>query len=158
MLSAYLWLPIVGAVLVALLPRQREHEARWIALMFAAMAFAIALVAFVRFDLHTPGYQFVERFEWIRAGSAGFSVQYVVGIDGLSAPLIVLNGGIGRAAQLFDTYVVDGVVNGVGRGVRIGGDVMRRAETGQLQAYTALFLAGLLVAAGAVLVLSGSVL
>lgn len=105
MLSAFLLLPIVGAVLIALLPREREQEARWVALAFAVLAFAIALVAFVRFDLHTPGYQFVERFAWIRAGSAGFAVQYVVGIDGLSAPLIVLNGLLSTAAVLISFNV-----------------------------------------------------
>ena len=62
----------------------------------------------------------------------------------------VLNGAIGRLLELFDTYVVDAIVNGVGRGTRLAGDALRRAEAGQLQAYTSLFLFGVIVAVGAI--------
>jgi NADH-quinone oxidoreductase subunit L len=70
----------------------------------------------------------------------------------------VLYGGVGRALELFDAYVVDGVVNGVGRAARLGGDAARRVTFGQQQAYSSLLLAGTVVAAAAILVLSGNVL
>ena len=70
----------------------------------------------------------------------------------------ILNGVVGRLAQAFDTYVVDGVVNGVGRGVNDAGDRLRRTEAGQLQAYTSVFVLGLLVATVTIFVLSGDVL
>ena len=69
-----------------------------------------------------------------------------------------LDAGIGRLLRLFDEYVVDGTVNGVGRGTRLAGDALRRVEAGQLQAYTSLLLLGAIVAAGAIFVLSGNVL
>ena len=70
----------------------------------------------------------------------------------------VLDAGVGRALSLFDEYVVDGAVNGVGRGTRLAGDALRRVETGQLQAYSSLLLLGVIVAAGAIFVISGNVL
>ena len=70
----------------------------------------------------------------------------------------VLLRGIGRGLELLDTYVVDGIVNGVGRATRLGGDVARRAHAGQLQAYTSLLVAGVVVAVAAIFVLSGDVL
>lgn len=100
MLSTFLFLPAVGALVVLLLPREREAQARWVALGAAAAAFAVSIAIFVRFDPDAAGYQMVEQFEWIRAGSAGFSVQYVVGVDGLSAPLVLLNGLLTVAAVL----------------------------------------------------------
>ena len=70
----------------------------------------------------------------------------------------VLNGAIGRALELFDTYVVDATVDGVGRATRLAGDGLRRAEAGQLQAYTSLFFVGVVLAVGALFVISGNVL
>jgi len=70
----------------------------------------------------------------------------------------LLHGGIARASEAVDKYVVDGVVNGIGSVTRIAGDVLRRSETGQLQAYTSVYIVGTVVTAGAVLVLAGGLL
>ena len=70
----------------------------------------------------------------------------------------VLYRGIGRAAAAFDKYVVDGAVNGVATVTRIAGDVFRRSETGQLQAYTSAYIVGVVFAAGALFVLAGGLL
>jgi hypothetical protein len=53
---------------------------------------------------------------------------------------------------------VDALVNGVARATRLAGDALRRAEAGQLQAYTSLFFIGVVLAVGAIFVLSGDVL
>ena len=66
--------------------------------------------------------------------------------------------GICRLAQLFDTYVVDMAVNTVGTATRMSGDMLRRVETGQVQAYTSLFFMGVIVIVGALFVLTGNVL
>ncbi len=92
MLTLFLLLPLAGALLAIALPAQREGEAKIIALCFSALNLAIAVVMYIVFDRGVEGYQFVDRFEWITGADAGFSVQYVVGVDGLSAPLIVLLG------------------------------------------------------------------
>ncbi len=70
----------------------------------------------------------------------------------------VLYNGIGRASAAFDTYVVDGIVNGVGFATRLVGLGLGKAMTGQLQAYTSLYVLGVVVAAGAIFVLSGGAL
>ncbi len=100
MLTVFLLLPVVGAAMIAFLPRAREHEAKWIALAASGLAFALSIVVFVRFDADQAGYQMVDRFEWIRAGDAGFSVQYVLGVDGLSAPMVLLTGLLSLASVL----------------------------------------------------------
>ncbi|MCK9494260.1 MAG: NADH-quinone oxidoreductase subunit L [Dehalococcoidia bacterium] len=70
----------------------------------------------------------------------------------------VLYNGIGRASAAFDKYVVDGAVNGVARVTKIAGDVFRRTETGQLQAYTSVYVVGVVFAAGALFVFAGGLL
>ncbi len=69
-----------------------------------------------------------------------------------------LYNGVARGAALFDKYVVDMAVNMAGLATKIAGDVLRRSETGQLQAYTSVYVLGVVGAAGALLVLAGGLL
>ncbi|GMU39151.1 MAG: NADH:ubiquinone oxidoreductase subunit M [Chloroflexota bacterium] len=98
MLTAFLLIPLGGAVMSAFLPKDRERDARWIALAFSLLAFAVSVVMFARFDRSAEGYQFVDSFDWIAAGD--FTVQYIVGVDGLSAPLVLLLGLLSVVAVL----------------------------------------------------------
>ena len=100
MLTTFMLLPAVGALMVMTLPRARARDARHVALVFSLLSFAISIVVFIQVrevilgmpDGESAGYQLVDRFEWIGAGDAGFSIQYALGVDGLSSPLIVLLG------------------------------------------------------------------
>ncbi|MSQ30683.1 MAG: NADH-quinone oxidoreductase subunit M [Dehalococcoidia bacterium] len=92
MLTLFLLLPAAGALLALFLPKHRDQDAKWIALLFAGAAFAVSIAVFALFDAAHEGYQFVDRFQWIAAETAGFSIMYAVGVDGLSAPLVLLLG------------------------------------------------------------------
>lgn len=87
-LSLILFLPAVAGVVALLLPQAQEHQAKWVALIGSAAAFAISLVLFFQFDTGASGYQFVEQHQWVSVGS--FDLQYYIGVDGLSLPLVVL--------------------------------------------------------------------
>ncbi len=100
MLSVFVFLPAVGALLIATLPRHRRADARWIALFFSTITFIVGIVIFARLDHAAEGYQLVDQFEWIRGSDTGFAVQYVLGVDGLSAPLVLLTGLLGLASVL----------------------------------------------------------
>ncbi len=100
MLSVFLLLPLVGALTLLTLPREREGDARWVALFYSALTFILSIAIFIRFDPDNPGYQFVDRFEWIQGADTGFTVQYALGVDGLSAPLVLLTGLLSLAAVL----------------------------------------------------------
>ena len=100
MLSVFVLLPAVGALIIATLPRARTGDARWIALFFSTITFVLGIVIFARLDHAAEGYQLVDRFDWIRAGDTGFAVQYVLGVDGLSAPLVLLTGLLGLVSVL----------------------------------------------------------
>ena len=58
----------------------------------------------------------------------------------------ILQNGINYVIELFDTYVVDGTVNGVGGLSMAVGKGLRKIETGQLQLY------GLAIAAGVIII------
>jgi NADH-quinone oxidoreductase subunit L len=58
--------------------------------------------------------------------------------------------GLALVMALFDSYVIDGVVNGVARVTRQLGDGVRRVQTGDLQAYGAVFVGGVIVILGVI--------
>src|SRR5437899_4647649 len=86
MLSATIFIPLLGAVAIALLPRDNPGLIRRAAALFTAIALVVSLVVWVRYDPAAVGIQFAERFRWIPA----INSQYFVGVDGLSLPLVVL--------------------------------------------------------------------
>ena len=100
MLTLFLLLPLAGALMALFLPKERGADAKWIALLFTGAAFAVSIVVFAVFDANVEGYQMVDRFEWIEADTAGFSIQYAVGVDGLSVPLVLLLGLLSVVAVL----------------------------------------------------------
>ncbi len=83
MLSAIVWLPILGALLIGVLPR----FGRSIALIVSGISLILTLAIAGSFDYANRGFQFVENFTWIEP----LGLDYHLAIDGLSLPLIILN-------------------------------------------------------------------
>src|SRR5512147_2496386 len=87
-LSVITFTPIVAGVLILLLPAQRKNEARAIALAAATFALLLSFWVYFNYDQATAGYQFVEKYNWLPA--LGISLHF--GVDGISAPLVLLTG------------------------------------------------------------------
>ncbi len=85
-LSLTIWLPIIGGVLVLASGDKVVNASRWTALVVAVLTFLVSLLLWSGFDVTVADMQFVERSPWIEL----FSVEYYLGIDGISMPLIVL--------------------------------------------------------------------
>lgn len=85
-LSAVLWTPAIGALILAFVPRARHTAHRWIAFASSMVALGFAVGIWVVFETGEAGMQFVEKAEWIRA----FGASYALGIDGISLFLVVL--------------------------------------------------------------------
>jgi len=79
-------LPLVGAAVVAGLPRGADRLAKLTALAFALAALALTVVLALRFDPAGPAVQFVEQRRWIPA----FGVSYALGLDGIALVLVAL--------------------------------------------------------------------
>jgi NADH-quinone oxidoreductase subunit M len=84
-LSVIIFLPIVGACVVALLPR-RDEWLRWTALLFSLATVIAANSVLARFPAGEAGFVFVERVPWIPA----LGIEYHVGVDGISVLLVLL--------------------------------------------------------------------
>jgi len=85
-LSLTIWLPIVGGLLVLASGDKAANATRWTALTFAILTFIVSLPLYSGFDSTTVGMQFVERATWIEL----FKIEYYLGVDGISMPLIIL--------------------------------------------------------------------
>ncbi len=82
MLSFLVWLPVVGALVVAFAPRSLSKT---LGLGIALATLVVAVVAAVQYDVD-GGRQFVEEVEWIEA----FGVHYALGLDGLGLLMVLL--------------------------------------------------------------------
>ncbi|MGF1612523.1 MAG: NADH-quinone oxidoreductase subunit M [Gammaproteobacteria bacterium] len=86
-LSAVIWTPILGGLWV--LWGSAGHNApvaRIIALVVAIVTFLLSVPLYVGFDVTTHAMQFTEFLPWIKT----FNINYHLGVDGISMPLVLL--------------------------------------------------------------------
>ncbi len=82
-LSLIIWLTILGGLLTLFVGDQR---CRMTALVISIIAFVLSLGLYMGFDNSTAAMQFVENVAWLPS----FGINYSLGVDGISAPLIIL--------------------------------------------------------------------
>lgn len=87
LLSVLIWLPIAGGLLILAVGDRSSRPDRWLALLISVAVFALSLSLYTDFDFSTPVMQFVEKAPWIPQ----FNIQYYLGVDGISTPLILLS-------------------------------------------------------------------
>ena len=85
LLSLLIWLPIAGGLLV-LGTGANASLSRWVSVAVSLVAFFLSLPLCTQFDGATSAMQFVELVPWITT----YNVNYHLGVDGISAPLILL--------------------------------------------------------------------
>jgi len=78
--------PVIGGLLLFLLPAERKRLLRISALVISLLPLLATFCLLSRFDRSISGLQFVERFTWISA----INVDYFLGVDGLSMMMIFL--------------------------------------------------------------------
>jgi len=86
-LSITILVPVFGALLIALLPREGK-AVQWCALLVSLLTFALTLQLPFHYDYNAHTFQFVEDYPWIQSPN----IRYHVGIDGISLWLVVLTG------------------------------------------------------------------
>lgn len=99
LISILLALLLIGAVVVALLPREEEEQARHVGLFFSLITFFVSLGILVGFDATQAGMQFEENIAWVPS----LGISYHVGIDGISLWLVLLTTFLSPVV-IFSTY------------------------------------------------------
>ena len=124
LLSLSIWIPILGGIAVLATGSDRNAAwARWLAINVAAFGFAVTIPLYLGFNLTTSAMQFQEKYSWIER----FSVNYHLGVDGISMLFILLNSFITvlviiagwtviekKVAQYMASFLImSGMLNGV---------------------------------------------
>lgn len=87
LLSLVIWTPIFGGMLVLATGGDKNAvEAKVLTLVIALATFLISLALYTEFDTQVATMQFVENLSWIER----FKINYHLGVDGISMPLIIL--------------------------------------------------------------------
>jgi len=87
-LSVITFTPMAAALIILTLPAQRKNEARAVALAAATFALILSFWMYFSYNQAAAGYQFVEKYNWLPA----LGVSLHLGVDGISAPLVLLTG------------------------------------------------------------------
>ncbi|MDA9979893.1 NADH-quinone oxidoreductase subunit M [Yoonia sp.] len=87
-LSLTTFLPLLGAVILALFLRgddeDAQRNAKWVALVTTAVTFLTSLFILGNFDASDTGFQMVEQRDWL------LGLQYKMGVDGISILFVML--------------------------------------------------------------------
>jgi NADH-quinone oxidoreductase subunit M len=142
LLSWIVFIPLIGAVLVLFMPR--KELAKGTAVAASAITLLLSLLLFQTFgtgDMATrfgtnyaQGFHHVERAPWI-VTSGGFRIEYYVGVDGLSFPLVILTTVISFLACLASWNIEHWKVNS---GIRGYFALFLLLETGMLGIFVSL--------------------
>lgn len=99
-LSLIIFLPLLGALIILLTPRKFQNYYKHIALVFTLGQLALGGWLYLNFDQTLPGinklssFQWLEKLQWIRLDLAGLGqleIDYLIGLDGLSMPMVLLS-------------------------------------------------------------------
>ncbi|MEN9215268.1 MAG: photosynthetic/respiratory NAD(P)H-quinone oxidoreductase subunit D1 [Gloeomargarita sp. DG02_4_bins_56] len=96
-LTTIILFPVVAALAMPFLPDKDGRTVRWYALVVGLIDFALISYSFWQgYDLSSPELQLVERYPWLPQ----IGLNWSVGVDGLSMPLVLLTGFITTLAIL----------------------------------------------------------
>ncbi|MCI5075789.1 NADH-quinone oxidoreductase subunit M [Oricola sp.] len=87
-LSLVTFLPLVGVLIILFINDDSDlarRNIRMVALLTTAFTFLISLLIWIGFDTADPGFQFVEKVDWLDSG-----ISYHMGVDGISMLFVIL--------------------------------------------------------------------
>ena len=85
-LSLLVWSPILGGLVILCVGDRMRDSVKLFTLLVSLFALLLSILLYLRFDTTTTLMQFVEYSEWIST----FNINYHLGVDGISVPLIML--------------------------------------------------------------------
>ena len=96
-LTAIIFLPLLAALAIPLIPDKEGKTVRWYALIVGIADFIIMVCAFWNnYDVTNAQFQLAENYSWIPQ----LGISWSVSVDGISAPLVLLAGFVTTLAML----------------------------------------------------------
>ncbi len=102
-LSVTLFTPLVGALLILVIPREDERTIRRLGTAFAFITLILTVIIWANVVQLESGMHLQENSPWIET----FNIRYHLGVDGLSAPMIFLTALLTTLVTFYSSYTVD---------------------------------------------------
>jgi len=101
-LTLITFIPLLGAVLILFVPSDEERTIKQIAILTSAIVLMLGTALWIGYDRQTGGLQFEEFAAWIPA----IDVNYHMGVDGVSVPLVFLATLLTPLSLLYSAYTI----------------------------------------------------
>jgi NADH-quinone oxidoreductase subunit M len=100
-LSVIMFVPLLGSLIVLLMPKDKERLIKQFAIAVTFIPLALSILLWINLQ-KGGGIQFEEVFAWIPA----INVNYHVGVDGLSVPLIFLTALLTTLSLFYSSFTI----------------------------------------------------
>ena len=120
-LSWITFLPIIGMIIVLLIPKEARSAMKWTAVGITFLQVVFAVLIYLNFNYNLSGIntqegmQFVEKAKWIDIqGVSWFGrlrIEYFLGVDGISVPMVILTALISLIA-VFASWKIEKALKG----------------------------------------------
>jgi len=101
-LTLITFIPLLGTLLVVLMPGQREREIKWLSILISLIPLALSIIVWAGYSGEQGGIQFLEEASWIPA----LNVFYRLGVDGISLPLVFLTTLLTTLSLFYSAYTI----------------------------------------------------
>jgi NADH-quinone oxidoreductase subunit M len=101
-LTLITFIPLVGAIIVALIPGNREREIKWFSVLISLIPLVLSIIVWVLYSATGGGMQFVEEAAWIPTLNA----YYRLGVDGISLPFVFLTALLTTLSLFYSAYTI----------------------------------------------------
>jgi NADH-quinone oxidoreductase subunit M len=101
-LTLITFIPLVGAIIVALIPGNREREIKWFSVLISLIPLVLSIIVWVLYSATGGGMQFVEEAVWIPTLNA----YYRLGVDGISLPFVFLTALLTTLSLFYSAYTI----------------------------------------------------
>ena len=81
--------PLAGSLSMMFMPGGQTKQTWYFAIFIAAVSLALSLAIFINYDYNQGGFQYTVSYEWL---PGPLDINLSLGLDGISAPMILLNG------------------------------------------------------------------
>lgn len=85
-----IWLSLaIPTFIIALLKPEQKQEIRMVGAIFSFISLVLTLLVYLAYDYRSPEtFQFLEEIPWLPE----LGINYILGVDGISLPMLLLNG------------------------------------------------------------------
>ena len=102
-LLSLILIPLIDAIVAMGFPKDNPRPVWYFAIAVSAVTCILSIIAFVGYDYTEGGYQFARTYDWI---GDPVNISLALGIDGIAAPLVLLNGIVLLGAVLISQTII----------------------------------------------------